>query len=230
MKKHHLLFFLLLAFIVSSCYDENNEFTKSLFTNQKMTVAFKDCLKISKDTAINHLCTPAGFYDDPTYRIELPASLKNLVDTLTTYGNNDLLDSLTLKMNLAGESLGNYLTATFNTTINGVSFVNPASILYGKDNAITTYMQLNFFTKLSQSLENEVIGKMTQSGGQEIWNEILVTYQQQTNSPINFDLYHYVTEKILTSIFQIMELEEKNIRTLPKHRVTSNLEDVFGNL
>jgi hypothetical protein len=71
---------------------------------------------------------------------------------------------------------------------------------------------------------------MRQNGGRDVWNQILLTYQQQTNTPINFDLYHYITEEILTSIFQIMEQEEKNIRTIPSHRVTPNLQDVFGNL
>ena len=91
-------------------------------------------------------------------------------------------------------------------------------------------MQLNLFPNLSQSLEGEVINKMRQNGGRDVWNQILLTYQQQTNTPINFDLYHYITEEILTSIFQIMEQEEKNIRTIPSHRVTPNLQDVFGNL
>jgi hypothetical protein len=133
-------------------------------------------------------------------------------------------------MNRTGESVGNYLTATFNSTISNLSFPNPSSILYGKNNAITTYMQLNLFSNLSQSLEGEVINKMRQNGGRDVWNQILLTYQQQTNTPINFDLYHYITEEILTSIFQIMEQEEKNIRTIPSHRVTPNLQDVFGNL
>ncbi|HPY80287.1 MAG TPA: DUF4197 domain-containing protein [Bacteroidales bacterium] len=230
MKKHYLLFFFLIAILFSSCYDENNDFTKSLFTEQKMTAAFKDCLRISKDTAINHLCVPNGFYDISAHTIELPFSLKNLVDTLTVHGHEALLDSLKLKMNRTGESVGNYLTATFNSTISNLSFPNPSSILYGKNNAITTYMQLNLFSNLSQSLEGEVINKMSQNGGRDVWNQILLTYQQQTNTPINFDLYHYITEEILTSIFQIMEQEEKNIRTIPSHRVTPNLQDVFGNL
>ena len=67
---------------------------KSLFTEQKMTAAFKDCLRISKDTAINHLCVPNGFYDISAHTIELPFSLKNLVDTLTVHGHKALLDSL----------------------------------------------------------------------------------------------------------------------------------------
>ena len=230
MKKHYLLFFFLIAILFSSCYDENNDFTKFLFTEQKMTAAFKDCLRISKDTAINHLCVPNGFYDISAHTIELPFSLKNLVDTLTVHGHEALLDSLKLKMNRTGESVGNYLTATFNSTISNLSFPNPSSILYGKNNAITTYMQLNLFSNLSQSLEGEVINKMSQNGGRDVWNQILLTYQQQTNTPINFDLYHYITEEILTSIFQIMEQEEKNIRTIPSHRVTPNLQDVFGNL
>lgn len=229
MKKFRLFLFAMLAVAFSSCYDETNEFAESMFTNEKISNALKSCLKISKDTAVNKLCISDGFYENESYYINLPQGLNQMVDTLTEYGDEDIIDSLVLKMNRTAETVGNKISQQFNSTITAISFSDPNEILNGSSISATSYLKLYKETALISSLKTEIENTMNANGGKAYWEDAISTYYQRTSVPISYDLYRYMSEEIISAIFAEMEKEEDNIRTLPEHRVTTELEEVFGN-
>lgn len=44
---------------------------------------------------------------------------------------------------------------------------------------------------------------------------------------VELHLDEYVTKKTIEGLFKLIEIEEKNIRTNPKARITENLQRVF---
>ena len=73
----------------------------------------------------------------------------------------------------------------------------------------------------------------------QTWNLLCSNFNGVANSsvgkfsglkPVNVNLEEYVTEKALNALFIKVAVEEKAIRTNPKARVTTLLQNVFGQL
>ncbi len=228
MKKIHLFLFSLMVISLTSCYDESNEFSQNYFTNEKISNALKGCLKVSKDTAVAHLNIEEGFLISE-YQITFPTELGFIADTFALYNNMNIIDSLNIKMNITAEIVGNEITRSFNEKINALTFSHPREIVKGKHTAATNYFQLHSASSLLTILQKEVELKMKTNLGTQTWNNLLIKFRDYSSVPITFDIYQYISKKILEATFIEMEKEEKKIRTLPEHRVTADLQEVFGN-
>ncbi|MEG1555365.1 MAG: DUF4197 domain-containing protein [Bacteroidales bacterium] len=230
MRKIKLLVVVILTLTIASCEDESGEYARRIFKNSELNTAYKDCLKVSLDTAKAHLFVENGFYDyhDEAYRIELPTSAHFIVDTLNHHGQGDSITSLILKMNRAAEHCGDKVKIAFGASITNLNFSNYTALLNGPNNAITSYFKTNSYASLSEILNVTVQSELQSTGAIILWNQVLNSYYQYNPQAVSIDLTRSVTEQMLNGVFAEMEIEEIKIRTIPEYRVTKALDTVFA--
>jgi hypothetical protein len=230
MKKIKWFFFCLLAFVFTSCVDETDEYVRPVYLNSEISAALKECLTVSVDTAVTHLCDTNGFsqYDEGAYLIELPSSANDIVSTLTANGHEGMIDSLISKINIAAESCGENVITYYDLAITNFTFPDPNTILNGNDSAATDYLKSIKTVYLLGALNSSVKTKMDNSGATAAWNQVLTTYYTYQSQPVSIDLTAYMTKKIVDGIFSEMYLEEYNIRHNPDHRSSTLMKKVFA--
>lgn len=230
MKKSILLIASVLCLLFSACKDDSGDFVNQMFTDAELTSAARTCLSVAKDTAVAHLCDTGLMGEGTLHHIQLPdnATFRSIRDILIEQGQNQLLDQLEIQMNSACEQMGNGVTSTFNSTITDLTFEDPSSLVYGSNNALTTYLKLKYETTFQNSLLSSLEEKMVSTGAKETWRQILTTYMNAGGSVFGYDLNAYVMQNFTSAIFAEMEKEEALIRTDASHRVAKNLKNVFG--
>lgn len=240
MKKLHCFLFALLAFLMISCKDTSGDYVTNLLTYTQMENAFDDCLSLATETAVAYLCPEDeldyllgyGFYEylDQTYRIELPTSARDIVDSLTAHGQGALIDTMILHINRAAEASGNSITNAFNTALGGLTYVNHQKyVTTSNTGALTSYFKTQCGNQIRQSLQTPVQLRLNEKGVPDEWNNILSIYYTYNPQPVSIDLYGYITEKITDGVFAEMAKAEKLIRTDETWQLTDNLKLVFGN-
>ena len=230
MKKTILILTSLLCMICISCQDESGDFIQQMFTDSELTSAARSCLTVSKDTAVSHLCDTDLLNTNETYRVTFPDNVdfRSLRQVLETQGQSQLLTLLETQMNAACELMGDNVTSTFNSAISSLTFSSPSELIYGSDNALTTYFQMKCESGLQSALASAMAAKMQLTGAASTWNDILMLYYSSQNAPFSFDLNQYVLQNFMNAIFAEMEKEEALIRHDASHQVVKKLKEVFG--
>ena len=205
------------------CKDESGVFVEQLYTNSQKEKAIKDCLKVSSDSALNHLCSPDGFYnyDGGAYRIDYASLQSSLFDTLDRHGYGNLADSLILFSNRLAESCRAQLAPSFTSAIDTLEIVDYDALIKGETNAITKYFETYSYRYLKSAFQTPVSIRMGLYNVTPVWNDMLQKYAQYTSVPLNFDIQNYIVEKMLDGLLQEMSLEEALIRTDSTHRSES---------
>jgi hypothetical protein len=238
MKKIKLIVIAVIAIIFTACTDDTNQFSTYYFTDSELNRAFRQCLDLSSDTAIAHLCVADteefGFYNysEQTYRVGLPTTATNIQDTLIAHGQGDLLDSLIIKTNLAASYCGSGLTNFFDDVLEDMSFVDPYRILEGDSTATTTYFEKNYYNKLVTQAQALMTSNMSIHGATEAWNNVITAYYQITGQVVSIDYTYFAAQAVSKGILKEMKKEEALIRQDISHRgeTTSKLYIVFGTL
>lgn len=229
-KNKVLKILVIVAFCASlvSCKDTTGNYVGQIYTDAQKEYAIKSCLSASCDTAMRHLFENESFYNynDGTYRITFPSTLKNVEDTLLKYNESQLLDSLIVTTNRMATSCGTQISPYFKKAIDTLYIIDADYLLKGDDNAITNYFILNEKDYLKSALNSPVSIRMNLLGVNNMWEEIANKYYQYSNSPISLNYQDYVIEKMLYGIFEEMKKEEYLIRTDSTHR-TKDME-IFG--
>ncbi|MBR0053874.1 MAG: DUF4197 domain-containing protein [Bacteroidales bacterium] len=232
MRKILLLCTCLISALFTACEDESGEYIEQLSTDAQLTSGIRECLNVSKDTAVMHLCIADAMCTSETHRISLPSNTDfyNIANVLTANGHEALLDTLENHVNRACEQMGDPVVSTFKPVIDAMTFSTPSSLVNGADDAITSYFKANYATTLQASLSSSFAQKMRSTGASDLWNEILVEYYEANAQVISYDLQSYVLQQFLNEIFEQMSAEEKLIRNDSSHRVSSILQTVFGDI
>jgi len=230
MKKHIYLSLLAIIVIFFSCKD-NSEFEEQLFTNDEITLALRNCINLTIDTTLNVLCVvdsvngTHGFYyfDNGTYRIELPAAAKNVVDTLEKYDYSDTISALIFDMNRAAEKCGNTIKQFWNPIVKEMVFPNPNLILRGGNNAITNYVketkQWEFVSALVSFI---LIENFNEFNIITRWNELQEVYYDKTENYVSIDILTPAAQQMANGFFRRMALAEEDIRKYPELRGPAN--------
>ncbi len=224
MKKRNIIPLLLIALLpmlsclFTSCKDETGQYVEQLYTNSEKNRAVKACLKVSADSAVNHLFKHNGFYDMNDYRIDFSTIENTVFDTLDKYGKSDLKDSLILLTNRMVEGCGAQLTPLIKKAIDTLEIFDAERLIKGAENAITRYFQLQSTSYLKNLFQSPISIRMNVLGINNLWNEVYKEYIKHSSTALNFDVQNYVVEKVLFNIYNEMEIEEYLIRTDSTHR------------
>ena len=231
MKKLYLFCLILLPLMMFSCKDDSGEFIEQYYTDAQLTSALRTCLTTAKDTALNVLCVPDGFFGNDTYRVTLPdnADFRALAEALAAQNKSYLTDTLTLRLNRACELSGNDLSSTFNSAITSLTFPDPSALVYSNStDTATIYFYINCGAAIYTSATSILSGKMQNTGANSTWTEIQSAYYNATSTFFNYDLTGFATTELLDAVYTEMAKEEKRIRTDSTHATAGNLS-VFRN-
>jgi hypothetical protein len=228
MKKRIYLVLLSVIVIFFSCKDDSGRFEEQMFTNEQITFALKDCIKLTSDSTLNALCIVDtidsklgySYLDLQVYRIELPTAAKQITDTLTAYGFGGALDTLVMNINRAAEQCGNKIKSEFLTPlIKNITFPNPNQMLHGGESAITDYVKKTNQTEFIALLKSSVL--LEQFNALEItatWNLLQEEYYKITEKYAPVNILDAAAQQMTDGFFKKMALWEAAVRNDPKYR------------
>ncbi|KAB1155691.1 DUF4197 domain-containing protein [Flavobacterium luteum] len=179
--------------------------------------------QVSKLTAID------GFYKNDLVKITMPEELQRVDATLRKLGMGNLVDDGIKSLNRAAEDAVKEATPIFVIAIKDINITDAKSILLGKENAATTYLQTatnkDLYAKFNPVVQ-ESVGKV---GADVLWPSIINKYNTiPFISKVNPDITDYVTKKAMDGVFKMIAVEEKNIREKLTSRNSDLLKSVFA--
>ena len=178
--------------------------------------------QVTKLTAID------GFYRNELVKILLPEELQKVDRTLRKFGMSNLADEGLLLLNRAAEDAVKQSTPIFVDAIKNIKFADAKTILFGSENAATTYLQGATNTALYAKFNPVIRNSLSNVGADALWTNLITKYNAiPLVIKINPDLTDYVTNQALAGVFKMITVEEKNIRTDLKSRTSTLLQNVF---
>ncbi|MDD4142438.1 MAG: DUF4197 domain-containing protein [Bacteroidales bacterium] len=214
-------------------------------TNSEITSALKEALNKGVIQSVTTLNKENGFFNDETIKILLPEEAGQILQFIQYIPSGQtLVNDVVLKLNRAAEYAVADAKPIFVAAVKNMTFSDASNILFGADNAATTYLNKTTYSQLYDTflpsvktvLDKKLVGSTSTN---QAWNTLTVNYNKVANSvvgkslnmtAINTDLDDYVTTKALDALFTKIAVEEKDIRENVSARTSSLLQKVFGQL
>ena len=202
---------------------------QSALSNAEIAQGLREALNVGTKTVVSQLGQSGGFSLDPNIKIPLPKSLQKIDDTLSKIGLNGLTDDLKSKINSAAELATPKAKALFMDAITSMSITDAKEILFGADNAATTYLRSKMGAGLTTEMQPLIQNALNQAGAVQAYDRVMGQYDALPFMPdVKSDLNNYVVDKALDGIFYYVAQEEAAIRANPAKRTTEILQKVFA--
>ncbi|MFD0778119.1 DUF4197 domain-containing protein [Flavobacterium myungsuense] len=189
----------------------------------------KEALNKGVSEQVSKLTALDGFYKNDLVKISMPEELQRVDASLRKLGMGSLVDDGIKSLNRAAEDAVKGATPIFVTAIKDITISDAKSILLGKENAATTYLQTatdkDLYAKFNPVVQ-ESVGKV---GADVLWASIINKYNTiPFILKVNPDITDYVTKKAMDGVFKMIAVEEKNIREKLTSRNSDLLKSVFA--
>lgn len=235
MKKALFLIFILPTICNAQFQEIFKKTTEKITTITKTTgtvdiaAGLKEALNKGITEQVSKLTATDGFYRNEAVKILMPEELAKVDKTLRKMGMSKLADEGILALNRAAEDAVKEATPIFVSAIKNITITDAKSILLGKDNAATVYLQSSTTTALYAKFSPVVQQSIGKVGADVIWATIIKKYNTVPFvTKVNPDITDYVTNKALDGVFKMITVEEKNIRTNLSARTSDVLKKVFA--
>ncbi|MFN2260671.1 MAG: DUF4197 domain-containing protein [Psychroflexus sp.] len=221
-----------ILFFISSCAElqqvaEEVNNNRNLSENQ-IAEALKQALNKGIDEQVSKLTQENGFYKNDLVKIGLPDNLQKLESGLRQVGLGSLADEGIKALNRTAEEAVKEATPIFVNAIKNMSINDAKNILLGDKNAATNYLKNQTKTELYNKFQPVVNKNFSKVGADQIWENIISKYNNiPLTNDVNPDLTDYVTNRALEGVFEMIEIEEKEIRAKTNSRTTELLRRVF---
>jgi hypothetical protein len=197
-------------------------------TQSQVIEGLKQALTIGTQNGTNKLSAVDGFFADAAVKILMPSEVKNVENTLRSFGLGSLVDKAILSVNRAAEDAAKSATPIFVNAIKQMTITDAFGILQGGDFAATNYFKSKTTDSLAAVFKPVIEKSLQKTDATKYWNDIFTAYNQFSTKKVPTDLSAYVTQKAIDGIFYEVGLEEQKIRKDPAARVTELLKQVFG--
>lgn len=227
MRRFTILFFLGLFFF-PSCTDD----TLLTDASQSDIVAgLKQALTVSTDTCVSRTSRLNGYFANAAIKILLPPEAEKVESTLRSIGLGSLVDNAILSVNRAAEDAASSATPIFVNAITSITISDGRSILFGDSVAATEYLKTKTHTSLKSTYMPKIKASLDKVNATAYWNDVFSAYNKLPFvTPVNPDLTDYTTTRALDGLFYMVGKQEIKIRKDPVDRVTTLLQQVFGQL
>jgi hypothetical protein len=200
-------------------------------------------LVLGTHSASGQLSLADGYFGDEAVKIFLPPEADIIVDNISLIPGGDLLiEKILTGINRSAEDAAKEAAPIFINAITDMTIVDGLSILYGENDAATSYLRNNTYTelfglyqpKLQASLDKKLVGTVSTNS---LWTTLVDQFNGVANTlagqiaglqPVETQLDSYLTNKALDGLFLKISEEEKEIRTNPAARSSDLLKTVFG--
>ena len=200
-----------------------------LTTIPDISKGLKEALNNGITKQVSKLTAEDGFYKNELVKIVLPPELQKVDKTLRSLGLGSMADKGLLVLNRAAEDAVKEATPIFVDAVKNISFTDAKTILMGREDAATTYLQTATSTDLYAKFNPVIATSLDKVNADSIWEQIIKKYNSiPLVKKVNPDLKDYVTNETLKGVFKMIAIEEKDIRVDLKARTSSTLQNVFA--
>lgn len=198
-------------------------------SNTEIAAGLRAALDQGIDKQVAKLTQTDGFYKNELVKILLPEELQKVDKTLRDIGLGSLADEGLKVLNRAAEDAVKEATPIFVNAVKEITFSDAKNILFGQDNAATSYLENKTQTALYNKFHPVINNSFAKVGADEIWTNLINRYNNiPFTTNVNPDLTDYVTEEALKGVYKMIAVEEKEIRTKYSSRTTDLLRQVFA--
>jgi hypothetical protein len=231
MKK---LIFLCIAFGLFSCA-ELQQAVNTLpqgaggISNADIAAGLRQALDNGIDKQVSKLTQTDGFYRNELVKILLPPELQAVDRTLRDIGMGNLADEGLRVLNRAAEDAVKEATPIFVNAVRQITFDDARTILMGPDNAATQYLSNRTTQELYGRFNPVISNSLDKVGATQVWGNIITQYNSLPfTTNVNPDLADYVTQEAMKGVFNMIAVEEKEIRNNFAARTSDILRRVFA--
>ncbi len=202
---------------------------KSGLSQDEVGKGLKEALNQGVKKGVTQLNKKDGYLKDAQIKIPMPKEAKTVEEKLRSLGQGKKVDEAIESMNRAAEDAAAGAKDIFVAAIKGMTLADAMSILKGKDDAATKYLNKATRAELTKKFEPIIKVSLDKVGATKHWNTVFSSYNKLPFvSKVNPDLEKYVTDKALDGLFIQIAKEELKIRKDPAARVTDLLKKVFN--
>jgi len=208
--------------------------TTPKLTNDEVISGLKEALSVGIKNSVNLTSVTDGFLKNPAIRLPFPPDAIKVREKAIEWGLQGQVDKFETTLNRAAEEATKEALPIFADAIKNMSISDGFAILNGGDGAATKYLKEHTTAKLIEAFRPKVEAAISTVKLTEYWNPIITKYNTAMSltggQKLNPDLNQYVTERAISGLFHMVEIEENKIRKDPAARVTDILQKVFGSI
>lgn len=171
-----------------------------------------------------------GFFKDAIYKILLPPDAKKIENTLRDIGLGKMVDKAILQINRGAEDAAGYAKPIFVDAIKSMTLSDAIGLVRNGDTSATHFFRVKTTDKLIAAFMPVIKSSLDKVEATKYYGDIVTRYNNfpTTRKTINPDLPSFVTLKATDALFDMVAVEERNIRTNIAARTTDLLKKVFG--
>jgi hypothetical protein len=197
----------------------------------EVALGLKAALDNGIGNALVNLGRLDGFLGDPTVRIPLPKTLRDVQSVLAPIGADGLLVELQQQLNRGAEAAVPVAKDIFVDAVRGLTIQDAFAILRGPATAATDYLQARTTDSLIQGFSPIMESALANTGALRLVDQVsqqvpvgLVT----GGTDLRTDLVRHGVEFGLKGVFHYIGEEEAAIRANPAKRTSEILRRVFS--
>ncbi|EKB48392.1 DUF4197 domain-containing protein [Cecembia lonarensis] len=171
-----------------------------------------------------------GFFKNEMIRILLPEDARRVESTLRQVGLGAEVDRALLAINRGAERAAQEAKPIFIQAIRQMTIQDAFQLLRGDEDAATQFLRRTTEAQLIDLFQPKIQESLNEVGATRFYGDIASSYNNLplVNRKIDPDLNAYVTERAIDGLFQLIAIEEKNIRENPLERTSALMRRVFA--
>lgn len=200
-----------------------------LTTVPDISAGLKEALNNGITKQVTKLTAEDGFFKNDLVKILLPAELQKVDRSLRSLGMASLADEGLKVLNRAAEDAVKEATPIFVDAVKKMNFTDAKTILMGNENAATKYLETATSTALYEKFSPVIATSLNKVNADKIWGQMINKYNSiPLVKKVSPDLKDYVTKETMKGVFNMVAIEEKEIRVNLKARTSPLLQSIFA--
>jgi len=199
-------------------------------TESEAAGGIKEALAQGISKAVLQLNKEDGFFKDALYKVLLPPDAKKIENTLRNVGMGNMVDRAVLQINRAAEDAAGYAKPIFADAIKSMTVSDAIGLVKNGDTSATHFFRVKTTDQLIAAFMPVIKSSLDKLNATRYYSDLVNTYNNfpTTFKKLNPDLTSHVTNKAVTALFDLVSIEERNIRTNLAARTSDLLRKVFG--
>ncbi len=218
--------------LVSTTPSTSNSAPK--LTNDEVIAGLKEALQVGIKNSVNLTSMTDGFWSNAAIKLPFSEDAIKVRQKALDLGMSSQVEKFEKTLNTAAEEATKEALPIFGDAIRNMTVSDGFAILNGGNGAATKFLKDNTSSKLNAAFKPKVEAAIARVKLTEYWNPIITKYNSAMTltggQKLNPDLNQYVTDKAISGLFYMVEIEENKIRKDPIARVSDLLKKVFGSL
>jgi len=200
-----------------------------LTTVPDISAGLKEALNNGITKQVTKLTAEDGFYKNDLVKILLPTELQKVDRTMRSLGMASLADEGLKLLNRAAEEAVKEATPIFVDAVKNMNFTDAKTILMGNENAATKYLETATSSALYDKFSPIIATSLNKVKADKIWEQMINKYNSiPLVKKVSPDLKDYVTKETMKGVFNMVAVEEKEIRVNLKARTSPLLQSIFA--